>query len=189
MTENEVKNLYKAVDDFTNKQTNCCKKQCSFCCYQQIEVMNIEREIIRNYVQQNLSDQNKDVIRNQLLSWLDYFDKNTPSEPLNGFQIFGTFREKSTYAKLKCPFLINDECSIYNARPFTCRIHIVEDNPNLCDSDRFREPKKEALYVRKTVINSLKNKVELSVEPLPYVVADILLPNRKLKRIEKTILK
>src|SRR3989344_2442301 len=190
MTDNDVKILYKVIDEFTHKQPNCCKKHCSFCCYQQIEVMNVERNIIRNYVQEKLPDEKKDIVKEQLSSWLDYFDENTPNDkPLDGYELFGTFREKSTSAKLKCPFLIDSVCSIYEARPFACRIHIVADKPEQCDSDRFREPKNEALYLRQITVNSLKNKVKLSVEPLPYVVSDLLLPNRKLKKIEKVVLK
>ncbi|MBK6834076.1 MAG: YkgJ family cysteine cluster protein [Bacteroidetes bacterium] len=190
MTDNDVKTLFKEIDKFAQNQKHCCVKQCSFCCYQQIEVMNIERNIIREYVQNILSDEQKNIIREDISTWLDYFDKNTPNNvPLDGNQIFNVFREKSSLAKLKCPFLINNECSIYEARPFTCRIHVVEDKPELCDSDRFREPKAEALYLRKVTVKSLAKMTNLSVEPLPYVVADLLVPDRKLKRLEKAVLK
>lgn len=33
--------------------------------------------------------------------------------------------------KIRCPFLINDACSIYDYRPFPCRIHF-STTPELC---------------------------------------------------------
>ncbi len=31
-----------------------------------------------------------------------------------------------------CVFLVNNECSIYENRPMTCRVHVSGDDPNLC---------------------------------------------------------
>ncbi len=36
--------------------------------------------------------------------------------------------------KLTCPFLVNDACSIYAERPFTCRQYLVTSPPKLCDA-------------------------------------------------------
>ena len=189
MKNSDVKEIYNFVDEIIASQKSCCTKGCSYCCHQQIEVQNIEKRVITNYIKDNLDQQTKNVIRKDLEVWLDYFDKNTPdNKVLTAKDVFIDFRNKSAKVGLKCPFLINNACSIYPMRPQACRIHIVEENPQLCNENKLRDSTKFAREIKDTLVDDLKKKEQISIEPLAYVVKDIFLPERKMKQIEKVIL-
>ena len=189
MKNSDVKELYNLVDEVISTQKSCCRKGCAYCCHQQIEVLNIEKNVIRNYIKDNLDPETKEIIKKDLKAWLDYFDQNTPNNKvLSAQDVFIDFRGKSAKDSLKCPFLINNACSIYEMRPQACRIHIVEQNPKLCDDNKLRDSSDFAKKLRHTLVEDLKGREQISIEPLAYVVKDVLLPERKLKPMDKVIL-
>ncbi len=189
MKNSEVKEIYTLVDELISTQKSCCAKGCSFCCHQQIEVLNIEKKVITNYIKDKLDDQTKEIIKKDLEVWLDYFDQNTPDNKVLSTQdVFIDFRSKAAKVGLKCPFLINNACSIYAMRPQACRIHIVERSPELCDENKLRDSSDFALKLKHNLVEDLKEKEQISIEPLAYVVKDIFLPERKLKPMDKVVL-
>jgi Fe-S-cluster containining protein len=189
MNKSEISNIYKSVDEFIQTQNNCCKKSCSFCCYQQIEVMNVENEIITNFINDKVDNQTKAIIKEDLTTWFNFFDQNTPNnKTLDAGDIFRDFRIKVASRAVKCPFLINNLCSIYEVRPFACRIHIVENSPELCFKDREREPPNKVLLKRQEIVYFMSKMAEISIMPLPFVVKNIFLPDRKLKPMYKIVL-
>tara|TARA_B100000809_G_C14889514_1_gene442150 strand:- start:162 stop:605 length:444 start_codon:yes stop_codon:yes gene_type:complete len=129
--------LYKTIDEKLKGVTSICSKGCSACCYQQIEVTSFEKEIVKMEIE-NLADDFKKDVTKDLNTWLAYFDDNTPNRPLKGPEVFTTFNIKAAGNSLKCPMLQNNECSIYEMRPATCRVHFVTENVDLCTSDRLR---------------------------------------------------
>lgn len=190
MKKGMLQKIYEDVDKFISTQKNCCTKGCSFCCHQQIEIMNFEKEMIRDYIKTNLTVEENNIVKEGLNDWLDFFDVNTPNnKTLTGQDVFTDFGPKAAKASIKCPFLIENVCSIYKMRPFTCRMHIVEHSPQICNTNKLRDSSKPAYIMRAQIVNFLKSKGEISVEPLAYAVADIFLPDRKLKPIEKAVLR
>lgn len=76
-----------------------CKKGCSFCCHIQVQITQVEA----NYIAAHAGVEARQSPKNDLIppakgSWVD------PRRP--------------------CPFLKNDECSIYEYRPLACRVHV-----------------------------------------------------------------
>ncbi|MBK8368183.1 MAG: YkgJ family cysteine cluster protein [Bacteroidetes bacterium] len=185
--ENElIKKIYTDIDRFIGTQSNCCKKGCAYCCHQQIEVMNVEKEVINEFITSELSDQTKEIIKENLNVWLDYFDSNTPdNKTLDGNDVFKDFGSKAAKDGLKCPFLIDNLCSIYEMRPMTCRVHIVESEPEFCNKNKLRDSTPNSFHTRLKIVNFLRSKSELRIEPLPYTVKHLFLPDRQLKPIEK----
>jgi len=174
------------IDDYISKQTNCCKIGCSHCCFQLIETIHIERESIREFVINKTDETQKKIIKKNLAKWLDFFDSNTANNRiLDKMDIFKEFRDLSILKKEKCPFLIENKCSIYEKRPIACRLHIVEHSPELCKIEPYRDSSQQIQNVRMNLIIKLKTMMSVKVEPLPYVVADIFLPQRKLKPIKE----
>ncbi|MHA7944609.1 YkgJ family cysteine cluster protein [Formosa sp. 3Alg 14/1] len=190
MTDEKVKYINRQIGEALKNEKNCCTKGCSFCCHQQIEIINIEKKLIREYIIKKTSDKQKKIIKENLKTWLDFFDENTPDNRiLDGNDIFKDFGEKVAGKGLKCPLLINNLCSIYEMRPITCRIHYVEHSPELCDKDKLRDSAFKGMSLRNYVINMLKNVEEINVEPLANVISDIFLPERKLKPMKKIIVR
>lgn len=88
-----------------------CKKGCSFCCDIPVAVSDLEILLIKEYLDKNHISYKK-------LNYNKIFSKtNDPKE------IIG-----KKYTGIKCPFLKNNSCSVYPARPFVCKKHIAIGN-------------------------------------------------------------
>ncbi len=182
------KNINKQINSFNKSQNNCCEIGCSHCCYQLIEILNIEKSTITKRLKKDLKTETKIILKKNLNEWLDFFDRNT-SNNINEFEIFTKLKEIISRERIKCPMLINNKCSIYSFRPLTCRLHSVEHSPELCETDPYRDPSENVLSERRKIVSGLKQRMEVSVEPFAYTVAKILLPSRKLKPIDTLVLK
>jgi Fe-S-cluster containining protein len=108
--------LYKKFINLTDrfndlyKKYSPCRKGCGCCCKIPVIVSEMEKNIIKNY----LDETNE--IRNYA-----YF--KYPNEPkfVNG--VWG-----GNYFGKICPFLDNNECKIYSVRPYRCRRYISIDD-------------------------------------------------------------
>jgi Fe-S-cluster containining protein len=180
-----VERRYIKTDRFVESINYCCSIGCNYCCYQSIEILNIERPLIHDFVMKNIVDKDFEIIRDNLSNWLDYFDNNTPNKlTLKLEDVFINFRDLSAKGSLKCPFLINGLCSIYDRRPLTCRVHVVEDSPEKCNISKLRDAAPLAHKFRIELKEEITKITDIYLVPLPYAVSDIFLPKRKLKKIE-----
>jgi Fe-S-cluster containining protein len=85
-----------------------CKKGCSYCCYQAVVISTWEADRIAKYAKRKTNG----------------FGGHT--ETIKHIQ--------EQFCNVVCPFLVNDACSIYPARPFMCRAHYsFSDDPTACD--------------------------------------------------------
>jgi Fe-S-cluster containining protein len=194
MKPNKVKSLlkplYYKMDNELKIIPNVCEKGCFYCCYQPIELLLIEKITLADYILKELNEETKQQIIEKVIEWLDFFDENTSDlEPLTGNEAFREFRFRAENIPFPCPLLINGECSVYKARPLTCRAHFVNDSKELCLKDKLRDGSEISFQYRVKVVNELKSNVEIEIVPLAYALVEILKIDRKLKRIEKSILR
>lgn len=101
-----------------------CKAGCAFCCYYKVEVRAHEVFLIKDYLQKNCTHE-------QLQSVLSEAEKNS-------LVIKTLTHEQHLSTNIKCPFLNENNCSIYSARPFKCRNFHATD-ASACESS-FNEP-------------------------------------------------
>lgn len=181
-------NLKIKIDNLILQQKNCCKAGCSFCCYQMIEVFDLEYEDIIKYVSEKMDDDTKRTVKGNLIEWFKFFNKNTPENILD-FDIYNHLIRVSLTKKAKCPLLIKDKCSIYEVRPLACRVHIVERDPQLCKSDPYRDSAKISSIIRNDLLGYFYTRLNTYILPLPYIMAKELLPGIKLKPISKTYIR
>lgn len=90
-----------------------CKAGCSYCCYYKVEVKAHEMLLIHEHMQKNLAPALKSQILESAKTNAELIRTLTPQEHLS--------------TNIKCPFLIENQCSIYEVRPFRCRsFHAVK---------------------------------------------------------------
>jgi uncharacterized protein len=100
--------LYDKVKSFEAAQTQAiraesqCQKGCSRCCYVDLSVFELEANNIRAWFRTLPSGQQNELIE----KW------NPPANQTENF--FGKIVSA-------CPFLSNESCTIYEARPLICR--------------------------------------------------------------------
>lgn len=88
-----------------------CKKGCGYCCYQNIVISSWEAKRIAKFSLRKMNA----VIGHEFPT---YDTQEELSELANKFMGH------------PCPFLKKDACSIYEIRPFMCRLHVSLDNDN-----------------------------------------------------------
>lgn len=90
-----------------------CKVGCSYCCYYKVEVKAHEMLLIHEHMQNNIAPEIADEILTNARTNAELIRTLTPKEHLS--------------TNIKCPFLIANQCSIYEVRPFRCRsFHAVQ---------------------------------------------------------------
>lgn len=111
-----TKEAHKFVDSEMEKtyaaSKPSCKKGCSFCCYIHVEVSDTEAQILAPKVTPEM-----------MLTLMLQSQYN-----------LGTWG-KIPYKERKCVFLKNNECSVYEDRPLSCRKYAVVNSPKRCNTE------------------------------------------------------
>lgn len=87
--------------------TLACRAGCTWCCHFSVDVRAVEVFSILDFVERSLTAEEKDRI---------YSEVRANSAALHGMDDMQRMRRN-----VKCPFLSAGRCSIYEARPQTCR--------------------------------------------------------------------
>jgi Fe-S-cluster containining protein len=87
--------------------TLACKAGCYWCCYFSVDVRAVEVVRILDFVSQHFSPEQKDLLRREVQTNSTLFANLDEMERMR--------------RNVKCPFLAAGRCSIYAARPQTCR--------------------------------------------------------------------
>ncbi|MCU4164985.1 YkgJ family cysteine cluster protein [Carboxylicivirga caseinilyticus] len=107
-----------------------CKKGCSWCCYQPIFATSHEMMFVWEFIKLNFKEEDQKMILQQAF---------------NNYQKRGRMNDKELLAsKMPCPLLLNGACSVYPARPITCRIYLSMSAES-CKTF-YDEPNKENSY-------------------------------------------
>ncbi len=178
----DVIKMYSNIDETIGRVNSCCKPGCSACCFQTIEILEVEKESIKNAIK-TLDPDIATTVKKQLEKWLNIFDNQFKDfNEINAELIFGKLLNSGNH-RVQCPLLINNLCSIYSLRPATCRMHFVEYLPELCEINRLRDSAKLGLEIRQDLMYYLMERGKNKLYILAFVLAEILLPKRKLKKI------
>jgi Fe-S-cluster containining protein len=111
--EELIKHMEKVIKIF--KLFAPCKKRCPNCCKMDVAISELEIIFIDNYLAEK---KNNKIIR-KTENIVNIYKKE-----MNG-EIFGKMCNGE-----KCPFLEDDECSIYSKRPYFCREYMVFEKNN-----------------------------------------------------------
>jgi Fe-S-cluster containining protein len=100
---------------------HCCSKGCHHCCSEELHVDEREADLIIDSIHPKLLAK----VEAQTEAWL------AKAAPLLNQE--GPHQAMEWRAIDKpCPLLINGLCSVYDVRPFSCRIFFAMGNPNDC---------------------------------------------------------
>lgn len=105
-------------------QTLACNAGCAWCCSFSVDIRPVEAFNILQFMENSLNSDEKQQICSEM---------TVNSAILTGLDDLERMRQT-----LKCPFLIQNQCSIYEARPQTCRNYHATDSAGCKQS--FLEP-------------------------------------------------
>lgn len=72
----KIQGIYKEVDDSISMLSIPCKKGCFYCCLQNAWILSVEKYVIRECMEEAIKE--NELILDNILSWFDYFNNNTP---------------------------------------------------------------------------------------------------------------
>ncbi|MBU2591638.1 MAG: YkgJ family cysteine cluster protein, partial [Nitrospinae bacterium] len=101
------------------------------------------------YIDSTLKEEYKNKIREGFVAWFSYMDTIYPSVSHISLVEYIKFVGRIRKDRIKCPFLIDDNCTIYPVRPIICRTYFVESNPDECknNTDRTGDSKGDKVCV------------------------------------------
>ena len=175
-----ARKAYKDLDNRISQLPKSCKKGCTYCCNQSINILMWEEPLIIDFVD-SLSKQQKIIIKNNIKEYFKVFNEITPEanrdNPLcaeDFSKVEKLFREK----RIPCPMLNNGLCMIYKVRPTVCRAHIVSGSPQECKNDPHLTADKKAYDLRNYILGSfnpekmgLPEHLRGASKPLAYLLA------------------
>lgn len=127
----KLRRLYEKLDNALKpiQKVTSCKQGCNHCCFLPILSSELENELIKDYMSEHFTEDNYSDFKYKISQ-----NKDTLSHLVN---INGRFMEENykLYAasNIPCAFLdINNNCMIYEVRPFICRKYLVFNDPLVC---------------------------------------------------------
>jgi hypothetical protein len=183
--------LKKKIED--EGKTITCKEGCSFCCALYVEANPQECELIVYYLYQH--DNILSGYLGRYPSWRNKIKQNGDlhkrcgsywNKDLKGMKREGVLEiregcikenERYRLQDLPCPFLVNNLCSIYEVRPYTCAVYVSTSPPQWCDIASQKKPalrnvmSPEIMFDRSFYYKKLETPV---VTCMPIAVYEIL---------------
>lgn len=177
--------VHRYVDKEIGAYPKSCKKGCDHCCYQSVNVVTWEEPKIFSYVYKSMKRKEIRKVASGIKKWFSFFNENTRDasrfNPLT-FNEFYAIEHKIREARIPCPFLIDHKCSIYQARPITCRIHHVNVSPEVCKTNPHTTAPAYTLGISESGISKYDPTVfPVAWKPLAYLMAPTFVENVKSK--------
>lgn len=108
-----VEEIHDIADDLIKKLQKqdrpkiACKRGCAWCCFSQVAVGGLEVFRLHKYIQTTFTKEQIIALRERA---------ENVAQKAKGLSV-----KRHEALKVPCPFLVNNQCSIYNARPLACR--------------------------------------------------------------------
>lgn len=118
-----------------NAKPPCCRG-CFHCCREPVYATLSE---VR-YILSKLSDGEREDLLVKLLEW----KKTFRASGLHHDHMPSAMKYRAL--NLWCPFLKGGDCSIYQTRPISCRLHVAYESKAGCEDDALRPRQKFALF-------------------------------------------
>lgn len=120
--------LYAICDEFFAPMTLACQRYCAHCCTVNVTMTSLEAYRIVEYLTNTRQTDRLDTLKNQLPA--SRFQPKITTNALTVCYLEGKEppEEESNPAWGACPFLTDNECPIYEARPLGCRCFVSRLN-------------------------------------------------------------
>lgn len=155
-----------------------CRPGCASCCTQEITVARAEAEAIADWIKTSWDDAQIAAFSDRLRAWLAWYREQYPRQVASGLSRSAVFYELAP----ACPALVDNACSIYPARPLTCRTMYVTSPVGACrrKTDPDHDPAAKLVPVhalrRVTEPAHLKLKALVEKQGADYIATAHLLP-------------
>ncbi|HPR31524.1 MAG TPA: hypothetical protein PLK12_05500 [Prolixibacteraceae bacterium] len=170
----KFRNIYREADSVMQTLRPVCRKGCSWCCYQLIELLNWEAPILIDYLKKNKHRPIFAEVRNNLSEWFRFCHHTCASQSeLTLDEAFQHLPAEQARKRIPCPFLVDRCCVVYPVRPLSCRLHISRISSRICRINPLNDSDPDALAYRKKVVNDIVQHVPTTLRLLPLLIAPL----------------
>ncbi|MBA3459423.1 MAG: YkgJ family cysteine cluster protein [Deltaproteobacteria bacterium] len=127
----------------TRGVTPACTAGCAHCCRQEIVTARAEAEAVAEWIKRSWDEPRIDAFRGKLRDWLRWYREDYPKLIAAGVTRSVAFYEHG----LQCVALVDNACSLYAARPLTCRTLYVSSSPDACRQETDPQFAKDVTFV------------------------------------------
>lgn len=160
-----MKEIMQSIDIFLSMELSnddtgiSCKKGCSYCCHQNVDIYPLEAKLIVDHCRNNKIDIDIGYLKEQA--------------KIPGIELVFS----KDYAT--CVFLKDNVCSIYESRPIACRKYYVGTPAELCDTKKYPPPQNKVGVVFFPEVEILVSAVETArleeSAPMAHQLLNVLL--------------
>ena len=119
--------IYRIYDDFAGTLNIACRRYCSLCCTVNVTMTTLEGRKITDSI---ISEEKRYLF--EKIRYASSIQRFRPPETINMLAERclegGDISEEGNTFPGECPLLFNNECTVYNARPFGCRCFVSRQN-------------------------------------------------------------
>lgn len=156
--EHQVEKLDSYFEEFHQQErvSPSCGKGCSYCCSYPIFINDLEYISIKEWIEENFNEDKTRKLNENLSKWKEStgdlaeqlqqgHEKILNIEPgvTKPHMVLDTenkneeLRKEYTAKKIDCPFLEENNCSIYEIRPVSCRSYFAYGNSSRCEKSLY----------------------------------------------------
>lgn len=183
----QLKLFHEEFDKQIGMLKTVCTKGCASCCYQFVPVMSFEVNYIKDAFRDLKPSIKKKVIEQYQIA-MNHFLENTSNKPILTFkEVHGSYAQKVGRDWIACPFLVENQCSIYEVRPFTCQMHFQLDDPQKCKENNVRDTDKKAMQIMARFLEFLLLNGDFYLVSILMILKDVVDKKRVVKEIEREL--
>jgi len=125
-----------AVDNETESGTEIsCKKGCANCCSYLVSLSSAEAFYLQKHILSLPGEKRKSILHSFMRAARKIAANKIPpvnTQDMDESQRLESISNWYQKMKIKCPFIEDNTCSQYHARPLVCREHMVTSPPRAC---------------------------------------------------------
>src|SRR6266568_1154528 len=172
----ELINLYDKVHEDLGKMKLPCSERCSDCCLYAIFTTILEASIITDKIF-SMDGSAVEKLYNNIIGWLDRCQSDPILNQALSASDVAKIETRIFELKLPCPFLLEGNCGIYEARPLICRAYFNTCGPSGCATG-IKDPVYIDYYdtqVKPEVIDlHTRNRIPTEFTLLPVFVIELI---------------
>lgn len=129
-----ISDVHLSVDYELEKLDRVCTKGCSICCHQVVNVFKDEAEIIKTYVTNHFTLEQRKITIAIAEEYIKKVNKSFKGKKFTALDFHYKNHKEDCFKGIQCPFLHNNLCAIYEVRPIECRAFLSIKDPEACQS-------------------------------------------------------
>ncbi|MBW8015471.1 MAG: hypothetical protein FVQ82_04730 [Planctomycetes bacterium] len=131
----DIINRLAGQNEIENGAEISCKKGCASCCSYMVSLSSAEAFFLQKHILSLPAEKRKPILHSFLLAARKIAANRMPLVNIpakNESQSLKSISRWYQKMNIKCPFMKENTCSQYHARPLVCREHLVTSSPKAC---------------------------------------------------------